>query len=547
MKILTLCKPYLIAHKYALGIYIALTFTTVIITILSPYILGDFIDNLIQGAGVQTILRFCFIFGGLNLVRIIKGYITSLLYVKMHTQMGYDFTKAALQHVQRSSLSYSNKADIAYLNNRITTDANTLIGFSVSVLQSVLTNAVVLVVPFFILFSLNGFIASLMLGFLALYMVLYFACKKKLYEVSFILREKQAKYFSGLLEQLRHIKLIKTHAVQNEINQRADVHFTGFNHAVVRNQKVNYLYSGMDGIISTIAQIVLFVIGGLQILYGNFTIGMFTIFTSYFNMILSAVRYFYGLGATYQNAMASHSRLQEVFGQQTEAYGTIVLNDIKKITFQGVNFSYDAEGEKQVICNFNTALSRGNMYAITGGNGAGKSTLTSLLLGLYINEFTGVITYNDTDIRQINMNAVRKTLIGYAAQEPILINDSIQYNLVYNNGEINAPHLQRCIEVLNMGAFFAQHNVNFEINELNNNISGGEKQKIAILSVLYKNPEVMIFDEPTSALDAQTTKQFMDYLHEMKRDKIIVIITHDEAVKMRCDGEISPTAPSQHP
>ena len=90
-----------------------------------------------------------------------------------------------------------------------------------------------------------------------------------------------------------------------------------------------------------------------------------------------------------------------------------------------------------------------------------------------------------------------------------------------------------------MTEFFRKHGLDFEINETSNNISGGEKQKIAILAVLYKNPAVMIFDEPTSALDAETTVQFINYLNRVKGEKIIVIITHDTQVISCCDEVIA--------
>lgn len=86
-----------------------------------------------------------------------------------------------------------------------------------------------------------------------------------------------------------------------------------------------------------------------------------------------------------------------------------------------------------------------------------------------------------------------------------------------------------------MESFINQNSFSFIINEKNTNISGGEKQKISILKVLYKNPEVMIFDEPTSALDMNTTRKFINYLQKIKSDKIIIIVTHDEYVKGCCD------------
>ncbi|MCL2204272.1 MAG: ABC transporter ATP-binding protein/permease [Defluviitaleaceae bacterium] len=539
MKILTLCKPYLLAHKYALGVYVGLTLATVAITILSPYILGDFIDDLIQGADMHTISRFCLIFGGLNLLRIVKGYFSAMLYVKMQNRMGYSFNKNVIQHIQRVSLSYINQKDIAYLSSRVTSDANSLIGFCVSVLQSVLTHAILLVVPFFVLFSLNRFISLLMLAFLGVYVILYFTCKKKLYEVSLAMREKQATFFSGLLEQLKYIKLIKTNAIQKEINARADGHFTGFDKTVIRNQRVNYLYSGMDGIISTLAQIALFVVGGLQILYGNFTIGMFTIFTSYFNLILGATRYFYGLGASYQNALAAYDRMAEILGQRAEGSGTMELDGIQRITLDNVGFAYSAQGE-EAVRGFGAAFTQGNIYAITGANGAGKSTLISLVMGLYADEYTGTIAYNHTDIREINMASTRRRHIGFAEQESTLIHDTIGYNLTYTSDANRGgdERLNALIEILDMNAFFEKHGLDFEINEMSNNISGGERQKISILKVLYKNPDVMIFDEPTAALDAATTTRFMDYLSRIKAGKIIIVITHDAAFKAGCDRVI---------
>ncbi len=81
-----------------------------------------------------------------------------------------------------------------------------------------------------------------------------------------------------------------------------------------------------------------------------------------------------------------------------------------------------------------------------------------------------------------------------------------------------------------LGSFFEEENVP---------TSGGEKQKIAILRVLYKDTPVMIFDEPTSALDSKSIKSFINYLGSIKKEKIIIIITHDEYVSKTCDRVVS--------
>ena len=207
------------------------------------------------------------------------------------------------------------------------------------------------------------------------------------------------------------------------------------------------------------------------------------------------------------------------------------------LTLDGVSFSYD---DLKVLENINLEIEKGHSYAIDGENGSGKSTITYLLIGLYVDEFLGEIKYDDIPINTIDMIKARKEIIGYADQEPVLINDSIYYNLNYkeNNNCNEDERLENYIDILDMGNFVNKNSITFKINEKNNNISGGEKQKIAILKVLYKDPKIMIFDEPTSALDLKTTNNLMKYLNAIKSNKIIIIVTHDGNIKSYCDEVI---------
>ena len=224
--------------------------------------------------------------------------------------------------------------------------------------------------------------------------------------------------------------------MQTKMNKRADGSFLDYKETAIHSQKVNYLYSGLDGFVSTLAQIALFVIGGLQILAGNFTIGMFTIFICYFNMMLGASRYFFGLGASYQNVLVSYDRVKDIFDQKPEGNGLKKITDINRIELRDVGFSYvvdkpeacddgcgsinengiiETDGgiriKKAVHC-FNASFTKGKMYATSGPNGAGKSTLISLMMGFYIDEYEGCISYDGVDIREINMWPPGRTLLA---------------------------------------------------------------------------------------------------------------------------------------
>ncbi len=582
MKIFFFCKKYLLSHKYTIVAFITLTLLSSAIGIISPYIIGNFLDNLVIGADKSIIIYFCLIFGGLSMLKILKDYITSIMYTKMQTQMGYDLNITVIKHIQSMSMSFINKNNGMYLNQRLNGDSYNLITFCLTTLQSIITNIILFIIPFVILLVINWFITTLMIGFILVYIILYLTFKKSLYKAGFNFRESQAKFLSKLYEQIKYIKLIKINSIQFELNKRVEDSFKDYKTTAIHSQKANFVYSSMDGIIASIARITLFVIGGLQILNGNFTVGMFTIFSSYFSMMFGSIRYFFGLGATYQNAMSSYNRIKDILNCINENNGDKVVDSIDRIELLDIKFSYNTlpnnnyscdlsnfnkEQEtiivdktfdktqvkvKNIIDSFNAKFSKGNMYAVTGANGAGKSTIISLIMGLYIHEYDGKIKYDDICIREIDMVTTRKRLIGLAEQEPLLINDSIRYNLDYNDdANINGidllnntnnmceksktVSLDECIEILNMGSFIKQNRFSFIIDEKNTNISGGEKQKISILKVLYKNPTVMIFDEPTSALDMNTTRKFINYLQKIKSDKIIIIVTHDEYVKDCCD------------
>lgn len=136
---------------------------------------------------------------------------------------------------------------------------------------------------------------------------------------------------------------------------------------------------------------------------------------------------------------------------------------------------------------------------------------------------------------------------GHAEQNPTLIQDNIYYNLTYadiqevidkSEDELENEKLIKIRQLggmLNLGELFDNKTLTFRINENATNLSGGEKQKIAILKVLYKNPDVMIFDEPTSALDKDTKERFIRYLQNIKHNKIIIVVTHDDELVSCCD------------
>lgn len=553
MKIIKFCKSYLLSQKGFLLLFISLSFLGSLVSTLSPYLLGDFIDHLVAGADEKDVFRFCVIFCAVIFFKIFKDYITSVLYAKMQVKMVYQLNMDVIKHLQSLSMSFFRNKEEEYLNQRINGDCHALITFSLTTLRDIISHSVLFLFPVIILFSLSATILAILVGFTFLYVIAYGLMKKSIYRSNLRYRESLARFYASLFEQIRHIFQIKINAVQPEFNQRTEGVFSDYQEKAIGSQRMNYIYSGLDGVIGALAQMVLFVVGGFLVIRGKFTVGMFTVFSSYFRMMLSSCRYFFNLAAAHQVTSVSLDRTEEILRCRPEANGTKVLQEIRTIEVKDLRFSYEnsgTEGERQgrnVIDSFSHVFCRGNLYGIIGKNGTGKTTLTKLIVGLYGEERAGDIYYDNIPVEEIDMVRARKHLIGYAEQDPTLVEDSIYYNLTYRksademipckNGLIAEEwnDLKFLSGLLNMEEFFRRNSLFDDTREKNAGFSGGEKQKIEILKVLYKNPNVMIFDEPTTALDQETKGKFLHHLTELKKDKIIFVVTHDNELISCCD------------
>jgi ATP-binding cassette subfamily C protein len=532
MEIIKFCNKYFSKYKLYLVTYILVTLSISGISIYATYLTGSFIDKLIARKSLEFVYHFCLILAGITLIRLLFGYISSIMYMKMQMKVGYELNREIIFHIQDVSLTFINKSDTAYLNQIINNDANSLVIFYITTIQNVFVNVVTLIITLYICFKINYLISIMSIVFIGLYVILYKLSKGKLYNISMLFKESQGDYFSSLLEQLLHIKFIKMHSFQNEFRQRVNTSFKDLFANAIKNQKISYLFSSIDNTISMAAQILLFLIGSIQIIQGNFTIGMFTIFSNYFNMMLGSARYFFNLGKTYQENLVSYNRLINLINQPKEKEGSNIVNDISSIETKNLNLFFN---DKVILNNVNVTFEMGKIYGVVGANGSGKSTLTNLIMGLYINEKEGNIYFDNNDISQLNLYHLRKELIGISEQEPMLINESIKYNLL--NPDIDTELINKYIDILGLDEYIKRQpmGLNTIIYEKNSNISGGEKQKISILRVLLKDPKIMIFDEPTSALDLNSSQKFINYLSSIKDNKIILLITHDKDIQSLCD------------
>ena len=208
---------------------------------------------------------------------------------------------------------------------------------------------------------------------------------------------------------------------------------------------------------------------------------------------------------------------------------------INLIEFKNVSFSYDDHSE--IFKNINIKFEKGNIYGIKGKNGSGKSTLTDLLTGL-LEPNTGSIFADEILIKDDPHSWQNN--VSYLSQSFFLFNDSIKNNITLNfedNQMVDKNLYEFSIKKTKLNDLVDQkiEGDNFQILDFGKNLSGGQRQKIALSRLLYKNSDIFILDEASSAMDQQSSKNINDLLQSIKKDKIIIIISHSETDLDNCD------------
>ena len=527
-KIFHFCRRYLLLYKWRLTGYVSISILGSLSALISPYIIGDFIDQLLAAQDMRFIYRYFAIFATINLFALIFGYIGGRLYVRLQSRIGYALNRDFIQRLQRAPLKFTQQQDTVYLNQRINNDANSLVIFCISIIQSMLVNGVMIIVPAALLFYFHPMLAAILLVVAVVYFVFYTLYKRVLYKANYEYKESQSRFFAKLNEQMFNIRFIKLHGLFDHFIGRLNTSFHWLLGSALRHQRASYVFNGLDKLVMMVSQMILLLFGGVEIIAGRLTIGQFIIISAYFNMMLGALRYFFSLGQTVQSNMVAYDRLQELAQINPEPNGGQALTAIDKIELKNVTFAY---GNQPLIDNFNLQLQRGKICAIMGANGKGKSTLVDIILGLQAGSFTGHVFYNGVPMEAINMYAVRNRLIGVSEQEPTLLSDTLSYNLDLDKEGLAAGQMDKVnnlVRMLGLSECFKSLPYDAIINENAANISGGEKQKISILRALLKNPDVLVLDEPTSALDAASCAALKTYLQALKHYKIIIVVTHDK-------------------
>lgn len=215
--------------------------------------------------------------------------------------------------------------------------------------------------------------------------------------------------------------------------------------------------------------------------------------------------------------LPSERPADKIFLHRAEIKGEISLHNL--------SFTYP-EHASEVLSNINLTIQPGEKVGIIGPIGSGKTTLGKLLLGLY-EPSNGMVAVDGTDIRQIDPAELRN-FIGYVPQDVVLFRGSVRENIILGATEVDDAQILQAAKIAGVSQFVEQHPMGFDlpIEEMGRNLSGGQRQTIAIARAILLDPPILVMDEPTSSMDARTEQMIRKRLLSIMPGKTTIIITH---------------------
>jgi len=201
-------------------------------------------------------------------------------------------------------------------------------------------------------------------------------------------------------------------------------------------------------------------------------------------------------------------------------------SSVKNVYFENVSFGYE---KQPVIHKFSLLLEKGQPIILKGKSGTGKTTIANLLRMLILPE-NGKILLNDIPFESFHPLEIRNA-VGYVTQEAVMMYGTILENLIY--GLELKPDTKKIKHILKQTGcenFINKlpNGIDTFINEKGSNLSGGQKQKLAMARILLRNPSIFIFDEITNNLDMQSKKDIINSVNHISKNTICLIITHDD-------------------
>ena len=504
--------------------------------IYAPFLIGDITDKYIPVGDKDNLLTslifLAFVYG----IGAFASYFQILVMGRVGQNILFRVRNAIFNKIQSLPLQFFSENKAGDLISRINNDTEKLNqAFSETLLR--FTGDIVVIAGIgAVMVYLNTTLGLIALGTLAAMLVITFS-------LSSWIKSRNAKSLQKLGEMSAEIQESLTNFKVTVVFNRRDYFKESFAKVNEENRKAATWAGIANGLLVPIYNYagsigsVLIIAFGIQILIFDKIgagsapeFGALITFILYSNSFFNPLKEMAELFSQFQTSIASWTRISKILGLESNLQ--IIDSEETKhqdllMKFDNVSFGYNPEN--MILKDINIDLDEGKTYALVGPTGGGKSTTANLMARLY-DASEGRIFFKGKDIRSYDFETLSKH-IGFILQEPFLFTGTLADNIKYGNNEIakfDDEQLEAKLKELGLEKLIEKFNegLKTEVKSGSENISLGQKQLIAFVRVLLRQPKLLILDEATANIDTVTEELLQHILDQLPKETTKVIIAH---------------------
>lgn len=537
---------YLRPWRVGVIVSILLAIISVILSILAPKILGEattiIYDGMLKGyaemkagahlstlpinftriwqIGITVILLY--LFSGLF------SFLQLQIMTRVSQRVVYNLRQDFEEKMRRVPIKYYDTHNNGDIMSRMVNDMDNIAGTLQQSLIQIITSLLTLVGVFILMLTISWKLTIIALVTIPLsVLVVAFVAP-----TSQRLFGRQQAALGKINDQVE--ETYAAHTIVRTFNKEQDEEekFNKENHqyyqAAWKAQFFSSLMMPMMVFIRNLGYLVVVVVGAIQVIHGQITLGNVQAFLQYTNQFSQPIAQIANLSNTIQQTIASAERIFAVLDEpemsdKVEDIPSLTGKDIPKVEFKDIKFSYTDE---PLIQDFNLKAPRDKMVAIVGPTGAGKTTIINLLERFYDPQ-GGHIYLDGKDTRSMTRDTLRKH-IAIVLQDTWLFTGTIFENIKYGNENASDEEVYHAAKMARVDAFIRELPDGYQtvLDESASNISQGQRQLLTIARAFLADPEVLILDEATSSVDTRTEVLIQEAMNALQQERTSFVVAH---------------------
>lgn len=496
-----------------------------------PRFLSNIIDNGITAGNMGYILQ-------IGLYMIIAAIITSAVGIAaMYTSarvamsVGRDLRHAVFEKVESFSLGEFNNLGTSSLITRTTNDVYQVQQLVIMSLRMMIIAPLMAIGGIIMAISTNGTLSLILLISIPVLSLVIFIIGRKTVPLYNQIQTKLDKVNLILRENLTGIRVIRAfNKTKYEETRFKTASLDLTNTAIAVNKLMALLMPGIM-IVLNLTTVAILWFGSIKVSNGLLEVGSLIAFIQYVMQIMFSLVMLTMIFVLIPRALASANRISEVLDTLNIVTDRVDPSSVSKpssltrahLRFEDVSFAYPGS-QKPILSHISFEVGPGETLAIIGGTGSGKSTLLNLIPRFY-DITSGRILIDGLDIKDYSLTDLREK-IGYVPQKNFLFSGSVASNLGFGKENASESDMTKALTTAQGIDFVSSmpEGTNSPITQGGTNVSGGQRQRLAIARALMKNAEFYLFDDSFSALDFKTDAQLRKALAENITDSAIIIV-----------------------